>query len=72
MPNLTPAARRDLAAIRQGQRPALRYGPYKQLTAAGLITGPQDAYTVTEAGIGRLCPHGGGMITCGHAAIRQS
>jgi hypothetical protein len=45
-PPLTPAAKRDLDAIRRGERPDLRFGPYEQLVAHGYIDGPQDAYRV--------------------------
>jgi len=40
---LTKAAARDLEALRNGQPVDLRFGPWEQLTEAGLITGPQDA-----------------------------
>lgn len=44
-PRLTAAAKRDLATLRRGEAVAhgLRFGPWKQLVAAGLIEGPQDA-----------------------------
>lgn len=43
---LTPAAKRYLAMILEGGRPALTYGPYVQLRDAGIIEGPQDSYSV--------------------------
>lgn len=39
---MSPAAERDLALIRAGHRPELRYGPFTQLRDAGYITGSQD------------------------------
>ena len=48
-PLLTRAARRDLKALLAGERPDLRFGPYKQLLDAGLITGEQPSYELTEA-----------------------
>lgn len=44
MAQLTAAAKRDLAEIRNGKHPDLRYGPYTQLLEAGYITGSQDNY----------------------------
>lgn len=45
---LTRAAQRDLEALRNGELVDLRYGPWRQLTAAGYITGPQDAPALVE------------------------
>lgn len=38
---LTPAARRDLARLRSGERFVLCFGPWEQLHKAGLVTGDQ-------------------------------
>lgn len=48
--SLTPAARRDLAALAAGATIQIRYGPYAQLLAAGYITGPHESYVITDAG----------------------
>lgn len=47
---LTPAARRDLDALRRGEPVDLRYGPWRQLVDAGLIVGPQHAPRPAEPG----------------------
>lgn len=47
-PKLSPAAKRDIEAIRRGEPVDLRYGPYSQLLAAGLIVGAQDNFRLVE------------------------
>lgn len=47
---LTPAARRDLAALRAGEDVACRYGPWEQLRDAGYVTGTQWHPVLTDKG----------------------
>lgn len=47
---LTPAAKRDLARLRSGESFVLCFGPWEQLSDAGLVTGTQhDAVAVPVA-----------------------
>jgi hypothetical protein len=54
-PELTPAARRDLAKLRNGWDGAtICYGPFTQLVNAGLVEPTEQGYplTLTETGRG--------------------